>query len=144
MGTGKSDDERPDMLGAFIRAQRQMADLSLRQLSAQSKVSNAYLSQIERGLHQPSVAVLRAIAEALNVSSETLLAQAGLLDARETTGKVWSVEAAINADPSLTAENKRVLMGVYRSLKDANLEDSGDFPEEGGAEVAVEPSTEKG
>ena len=38
------------MLGAFIRAQRQMANLSLRQLSALTEVSNPYLSQVERGL----------------------------------------------------------------------------------------------
>ena len=66
------------MLGNFIRAQRQMADLSLRQLSALTEVSNPYLSQIERGLHEPSLRVLRSIADALNVSTETLLEQAGL------------------------------------------------------------------
>jgi len=110
-------------LGAYIKAQRQMADLSLRQLSAQSKVSNAYLSQIERGLHQPSVSVLRAIAGALNMSAETLLSQAGLLDPRTPTPTARkSVEEAIEADSSLTAENKRVLLGVYHSLKATNSE----------------------
>lgn len=122
MGSELGDSERLDVLGAFIKAQRQMADLSLRQLSAQSKVSNAYLSQIERGLHQPSVAVLRAIAEALNVSSETLLAQAGLLDPPRSTATTVGVEEAIGADPSLTAENKRVLLNVYRSLKNIDVD----------------------
>ena len=65
-------------LGAFIRAQRTMADLSLRELSVLTKVSNAYLSQVERGLHQPSVRVLGSIARALNVPFEQLLDEAGL------------------------------------------------------------------
>ncbi|MDQ1536201.1 MAG: hypothetical protein QOE58_594 [Actinomycetota bacterium] len=56
-----------------------MANLSLRQLSALTKVSNPYLSQVERGLHEPSVRVLRSIGEALNLSAETLFEHAGLL-----------------------------------------------------------------
>ena len=58
------------------------SELSLRELAARTNVSNPYLSQIERGLHEPSVRVLKAIATALNVSAETLLAQAGLLRGR--------------------------------------------------------------
>ncbi len=133
------------MLGAFIKAQRQMADLSLRQLSAQSNVSNAYLSQIERGLHQPSVAVLRAIAEALNVSSETFLAQAGLLDTPgSASARTSSVESAINADPNLTLENKRVLLGVYRSLKSPDAAAQTGAAPSTSADSADEETTEKG
>jgi transcriptional regulator with XRE-family HTH domain len=107
-----------DVLGAYIRAQRQLADLSLRQLAGLSNVSNAYLSQVERGLHQPSVKVLRSIANALNLSGETLLTQAGLIDpdageARPGPG----AEAAISADPDLTEEEKQVLLGVYRNFR---------------------------
>ena len=70
------------LLGGFIRTQRKMANLSLRQLSALTAVSNPYLSQVERGLHEPSVRVLRSIADALNVSAETLFEQAGLVSDR--------------------------------------------------------------
>src|SRR6201985_2313371 len=70
-----------EALGAFIRSQRQLANLSLRQLAELTSLSNPYLSQVERGLHEPSVRVLKAISDALNVSAETLLAQAGLVDA---------------------------------------------------------------
>ena len=66
-------------LGEYLREQRTSAKLSLRQLSELAGVSNPYLSQVERGVHQPSVRVLRGIAEALNVSAETLLVQAGIL-----------------------------------------------------------------
>ena len=61
-------------LGSFIRSQRKLANLSLRQLAELTSLSNPYLSQIERGQHQPSVRVLRSLADALNVSAETLLA----------------------------------------------------------------------
>ena len=69
-----------EALGSFIRTQRKLADLSLRELAEMTEVSNPYLSQLERGLHQPSVRVLKSIANALNVSAETLLVQAGLLE----------------------------------------------------------------
>lgn len=68
-------------LGAMIRQQRRLADLSLRELAAMTSVSNAYLSQVERGLHQPSIKVVRSIADALGVAPATLLSQAGLLQA---------------------------------------------------------------
>ena len=67
-------------LGHVIRTQRQLAKLSLRDLAALTDLSNAYLSQVERGMHEPSVRVLRAIAEALSMPADTLLRQAGLLD----------------------------------------------------------------
>ena len=54
----------------FIRAQRQLARLSLREMASMTSVSNAYLSQIERGLHQPSLKVLQSIADALQLSTE--------------------------------------------------------------------------
>src|SRR5262245_19662129 len=104
-------------LGAFIRAQRKLANLSLRQAAALANVSNPYLSQIERGLHEPSVRVLRSIARALNMSAETLLDSAGLLDddlSRPSAG-ASDTEAAIRADPNLTDEQKKALLSVYRS-----------------------------
>jgi transcriptional regulator with XRE-family HTH domain len=109
-------------LGAFIRSQRKLANLSLRQLAELTSLSNPYLSQIERGLHQPSVRVLRALADALNLSAETLLAEAGLLDqavgaARtDADGGRDSVESVIRADARLDDEQKAALLAVYRSM----------------------------
>lgn len=113
-----------EALGAFIKTQRQVANLSLREMARLTDVSNAYLSQIERGLHQPSVRVLRSLAEALNVSAETLLQQAGLIGDDAQTGPDKAPEppagpertvAAILADPSLTPEQREALLTVYRS-----------------------------
>jgi transcriptional regulator with XRE-family HTH domain len=52
-------------LGAFLHTQRKLANLTLRELASMTDISNAYLSQIERGMHEPSVRVLRSIAQAL-------------------------------------------------------------------------------
>ena len=114
-----------EALGAFIRTQRKMANLSLRQLAELTSLSNPYLSQIERGLHQPSVRVLKAISEALNVSAETLLAQAGLIDAvtgegpsPDETGQKTLTEDVIGADERLSDDQKAALLAVYRSMVD--------------------------
>jgi transcriptional regulator with XRE-family HTH domain len=109
-------------LGEFIRTQRRLSNLSLRDLAARTQISNPYLSQIERGLHEPSVRVLKAIAGALNLSAETLLAQAGLLDRNEPPAEADQpgTEAVIRADARLTEAQKRALLGVYRSYLAAN------------------------
>jgi len=102
------------MLGGFIRAQRQMANLSLRQLSVLAKVSNPYLSQVERGLHDPSVRVLKAIGEALNVSTETLLEQAGLLSPARNPDDS-ATERALRADRWLTETQLLTMLDLYRN-----------------------------
>ena len=108
-------------LGSFIRSQRRLANLSLRQLADLTDVSNPYLSQIERGLHEPSVRVIRSIAEALQVSAETLLTHAGLVAEEDDVGDTPpSTEAAIRADARLTDPQKTALLGVYRSYLAAN------------------------
>lgn len=101
-------------LGRVIRERRTAAEMSLRELAARTNVSNPYLSQIERGLHEPSVRVLRAIAHALNMSIDALMAQAGLVDPPPKED-VPSVEEAIAADPHLTDEQRAALLAVYRS-----------------------------
>jgi transcriptional regulator with XRE-family HTH domain len=116
-------------LGAFIRQQRQRAGLSLRQLAELTSLSNPYLSQVERGLHEPSVRVLKAISDALNLSAETLLAEAGLIGAMAggsqdaapaAPGAVPpaapSTEDAIRADQRLSDDQKAALIAVYRSM----------------------------
>lgn len=119
MTTG-ADAPRVRQLGEYIRLQRQMADLSLRGMADLTKVSNAYLSQIERGLHQPSLRVLRAIAEALDIPADALLAQAGVTSPASDTpaGSRSGTEAAIRSDPDLTTEEREALLRIYRSFVD--------------------------
>jgi transcriptional regulator with XRE-family HTH domain len=119
-----------NLLGSFIRAQRQMANLSLRELSAMTAVSNPYLSQIERGLSEPSARVLKSIAEALNISAEALFAQAGLMTESNHSDDN-ATETALRMDTRLTEQQKRAMLSVYRSYLAANgygtADDSADF-----------------
>jgi transcriptional regulator with XRE-family HTH domain len=111
-------------LGAVIRNRRKLARLSLRQLAERTSLSDPYLSQLERGMHLPSVRVLKLLSEALNVSVETLLAQVGLLDLAPpgdgTTAAdgppASPVESAISADERLAGGQKAALIAVYRSM----------------------------
>jgi transcriptional regulator with XRE-family HTH domain len=107
-------------VGEFIRTQRELANLSLRQLADIAKVSNPYLSQIERGLHKPSADVLKNIASALRISAETMYTQAGLLDddgaAKAAARGDDGVEEAIRRDPRLSADQKETLARIYRGF----------------------------
>jgi transcriptional regulator with XRE-family HTH domain len=105
-------------LGEFIRAQRQLANLSLREMASMTSVSNAYLSQVERGLHQPSLKVLHSIAAALQLSTEQLLAQAGWASGAREAATIGRTEEAIRTDPRLSPEQRAALLGVYRSFVD--------------------------
>ena len=104
-------------LGDFIRAQRRLADLSLRQAAALAKVSNPYLSQIERGIYKPSAEVLKGIAGALQISASSLYAKAGFLDEDKPESEPdVTVEQAIRRDPKLSSDQKRALIGVYKGF----------------------------
>jgi transcriptional regulator with XRE-family HTH domain len=99
-------------LGAFIKDQRTRSALSVRKLADQAGISNPYLSQIERGLRKPSAEILKSLARALEISTESLYERAGLLDDVERTG----VERSIESDPALTKTQKQALMEIYRSF----------------------------
>jgi transcriptional regulator with XRE-family HTH domain len=103
-----------EAFGEYIKSQRKLAKLSLRQLAAASEVSDAYLSQLERGLHAPSIRVLKSLADAFGMSPESLLAQAGLLD--DEGDEQPETEAVIRADPKLTEAHKDALLAVYRGF----------------------------
>lgn len=108
---------RLELLGEFIRNQREITHLSLRQLATLAQISNPYLSQIERGIYKPSADVLKSIANALGLSVETLFARAGFLDPDEANGSP-DVEEAIRLDARLTDDQKEALIAVYRGFVD--------------------------
>ncbi len=109
----KEFEERLAELGEFIRAQREIASMSVRRLAELAGVSNPYLSQIERGLRRPSADILQQLAKALKISVEALYVRAGLLSEEDAAAP--SVREAIGRDPFLTADQKQVLLNVYES-----------------------------
>jgi transcriptional regulator with XRE-family HTH domain len=118
--------QQAESFGRYLKTQRKLADLSQRELAAMTDLSNAYLSQLERGQHQPSVRVLRALADALNVKAQQMLAHAGLIEeerdvagdgaVERRAGSRSLTEGAIVADPQLTGEQKQALLAVYRNF----------------------------
>jgi transcriptional regulator with XRE-family HTH domain len=101
-------------LGEIIRRQRELAELSMRQVAALAGISNPYLSQIERGLRAPSEEVLRAIAESLDVSAD-------LLRGDKPEDASAEVIEAIQLDPDLTASQRRSLIEAYQALRRVTL-----------------------
>jgi transcriptional regulator with XRE-family HTH domain len=101
-------------LGEIIRRQRELAELSMRQVAAMAGISNPYLSQIERGLRAPSEEVLRAIAESLNISAD-------LLRGDEPADGSADVVEAIQSDPDLTTSQRRSLVEAYQALRQVTV-----------------------
>jgi transcriptional regulator with XRE-family HTH domain len=106
-------DRTSSALGDFIRRQRELSEVSMRQFADLVGISNPYLSQIERGLRAPSEQVVHAIADALKLSADTLYEQAGV--PRETDGPS-SVVAAIREDRKLTGRQRQALIEVYEAF----------------------------
>ncbi len=110
-------------IGTYIREQRELAKISLRQLAQAAGVSNPYLSQIERGLRKPSAEVLQQIAKGLRISAEALYVQAGILEDRPPDS---AVQPAVLADPHLTERQKQVLIDIYESFRKENAPPTAD------------------
>ena len=114
----KSND-MAEAFGSFVKAQRQLANISQRQLAKSSGMSDSYLSQIERGLYRPSAEVLRGIAQALGIAPAALFAQFGLLDTDDEQSPRVSVEEAIRLDEGLSQDKKDALLHMYRALRNS-------------------------
>jgi transcriptional regulator with XRE-family HTH domain len=110
---GQAVGQAVDDIGAYIRSQREGAQVSLRQLARSAGVSNPYLSQIERGLRKPSAEILQQIAKGLRISAEALYVKAGILDEKPAS----AVTDAVLADPGLTERQKQVLLDIYQSFR---------------------------
>ncbi len=106
-----------DALGDFIRNQRRLADLSQRELARIAEVSDAYLSQIERGLHEPSVRVVNALSSALNIPSDKLF---GFLGRQDSSEAEPATESAILTDDRLSDAQKQSLLDVLNAFLAAN------------------------
>ena len=105
-------------LGEFIKRQRELSQLSVRQLADMCGISNPYLSQIERGLRTPSSMILQSLAKGLRLSAETLYGQAGILDPQEAEES--DVIKAVLHDPDLSARQREMMIDMYRSFRQVN------------------------
>lgn len=113
---GTAHDQMYDAFGAYVRSQRQLARLTLRQAAQLASISNPYLSQIEHGLALPSIAVISALADALSVSAETMLLRAAGIASPSTAERSSHTEDAIRQDPRLDDRQKHALLAVLTSF----------------------------
>ena len=102
-------------LGEIIRRQRELAELSMRQVAAMAGISSPYLSQIERGLRDPSAEVLDALADSLQISAALL--REPETDSEQTEQTVQ----AIQADPDLTVSQRRSLTEAYTAMRQVTV-----------------------
>ena len=89
----------------------------MRQLAKLAGISNPYLSQIERGLREPSERVVDSIAHSLQTTAEALYEEAGLI--AEEDSATAAVPAAIAADAALTPRQRKVMLEVYEAFAGA-------------------------
>lgn len=116
----RTEPPRQSVLGAIIRRQRELAELSMRQVAAAAGISNPYLSQIERGLRAPSDAVLTAIADTLDLTLDQMFLEAGFVDSTDEADDDEALLAAIDKSRQLTAPQRRAMREMYRAFVDAN------------------------
>jgi transcriptional regulator with XRE-family HTH domain/mannose-6-phosphate isomerase-like protein (cupin superfamily) len=78
----------PGLVGTRLRARREAKGISLRQFARDLEVSASFISQLETGKAQPSVATLYSICAALDISTDELFAGDTAVEARGKTGEL--------------------------------------------------------
>jgi transcriptional regulator with XRE-family HTH domain len=128
--------EEPNF-GQFMKSLRERQRMSMRDAEKESGVSNAYISQIEKGDRPPPRPdILKKLARAYKVTVRELLLRAGYFDDPEVTAtEEERIEAAFQyvlSDPdyklgtrirgeSLGIEAKRGIVIVYETLTGKKL-----------------------
>ena len=104
-------------LGLFIKTQRAASQLSQRELARQAQVSYSYISHLENGRNEPSISVLRALADNLGIRPEELLLYAAGLP---VPSQASSLEDAIRTDPRLLPAQRTALLDLLQRYLDEN------------------------
>ena len=122
--------------GNYMRKLRKEKGLTLKQVEKVAEVSNAYLSQIERGVRNPPHPdILKRLAKAYEVTHRELLIAAGYLEDPEEQVKREKIEKAfqhVTSDPHfkhgtrlrdghLSLEAKRFIVEMYEKMANRKL-----------------------
>jgi transcriptional regulator with XRE-family HTH domain len=126
-----------ETFGPYMRQLRKSQGLTLKQVETQAKVSNAYISQIERGLRNPPHPdILKRLAKAYDVQHRELLIAAGYLEEDSAEiAKRREIEKAyehVRTDPKfkqgtrlkgthISLETKRFIVEMYEKLTERKL-----------------------
>jgi len=122
--------------GEYVRTLRKTRGLTLKQVETSAGVSNAYISQFERGLRKPPHPdVLKRLAKVYEVTDRELLIAAGYLEDPEEQVKRERVERAFEhvlSDPHyrhgtrlkgghLSLDAKRFIVEMYEKSTNRKL-----------------------
>ena len=122
--------------GNYMWKLRKEKGLTLKQVEQAADVSNAYLSQIERGQRNPPHPdILKRLAKAYEVTHRELLIAAGYLEDPEEQVKQEKIEKAfqhVTSDPHfkhgtrlrdghLSLEAKRFIVEMYEKMANRKL-----------------------
>ena len=125
-----------ESFGSYMRRLRKSRGLTLKQVETQAKVSNAYISQIERGLRNPPHPdILRRLAKAYDVEHRELLIAAGYLEEDSVIAERRALEKAfehVQSDPTfkhgtrlrgthVSLDTKRFIVEMYEKLTHRSL-----------------------
>jgi transcriptional regulator with XRE-family HTH domain len=110
-------------LGLFIKAQRAANQLSQRELARHAQVSYSYISHLENGRNEPSISVLRALADNLGIRPEELVLYAAGLPVPSQSP---SLEDAIRTDSRLLPAQRTALLDQLRGYLDENDDEAGE------------------
>lgn len=126
--------EAPDLqqrVAQRVRAARAARAMSMKQLARESGISLPYLSRVERGDGNISLAVLGKLAGALNLSAESMLADDQRYGAdyalivellkRQPPSRLRAIRKALLSDPSGQAAPRRIALVGMRGAGKSTL-----------------------
>ncbi len=109
-----------NQFGEFLRNLRTSRGMTLRDVEERAKVSNAYLSQVERGERgTPNLKVLKRLAEAYGISASKLVEEAEKVLDKIPISKESppaNVEFVSRGYEKLSAENRKALTDYLQHL----------------------------
>ena len=104
-------------LGFILKDQRILMNLTLRQVETLTKISNAYLSQLENNrIKNPSVSVLSKLSSFYRVDLQNLLITAGILKEKGAKKSKPISGFALSSD-NLTEEEEDQLLQYLKFIR---------------------------
>jgi transcriptional regulator with XRE-family HTH domain len=111
--------------GEYLRKLRKQRNLSLREVEKKAGISNAYLSQIERGERgAPSIEIMNRLAETYGVPVVDLIRVALPKEKDYFTTLVPDTKYVYTGYEELSVENKILLVNYLQYLREKNKRES--------------------
>ena len=107
-------------LGEYIKEKRTELGYSIREVERKTKISNAYLGQIERGeVSEPSPSKLMKLSECLDLSYKRLMELAGYVmpSDKSENNRVSNTQTMLLSDEDMTEEEAMALREFLKTIR---------------------------